>query len=1201
MRLSRFGSLVLAAAVVFLLASPLVQGVAHAQGIITGTITGTVTDSTGALLPGAKVSATRVSTGVTTSTVALKDGSFFFRYMPIGTYTVVIDAKGFATKTLKNVDVEGNRASSIGVQALSTGETQQVVEVTAAANILETTQSQVTTTFDKEQLTDLPVGSSGGFDELALLIPGVVNTHADTFSNTNGAGLSVNGQRGRSNNFELDGQSNNDNSVTGPQVFFSNDEALAEVQVITDNFSAAYGRNMGSIVNYITKSGTNSWHGSALYKYSGDFTSSHETGVSKGPQFGFCTPGENPATTGCLPTVVPRYTSNWWGATLGGPILKDKLFGFGSTYFNHFYEYGALTPSGQDVFPTTAGLTALASLFPNNNGMAILQQVSPYAVSAGNPRQLGAVTNYTVTNSATGVSTSVPFAQYGRQIPTHDTDQEDLGRLDWDPTSKDHMFLRYFYQYEPFVPAFVEAAGGSYLVTDVAQSVGADETHIFGPHWVDQLRYSFQQTTLAFNADGFTCSITAFGDCPSQISITNISPGTGEIGTLGFASNLPQGRIVKAGQVQDNATWNIGNHAITFGGEFDYTNSPNTFLPDSSGAFGYDTMNHFIGGDCASGTSFICTLSLAVGNPVIPFKEDDFALYFQDDWKLSESLTLNLGLRYEFFQQAINLLHRESVANQTGPNPNWSTSLPLSETTLPNIPDYYKNIEPRIGFAFNPAFDRNIVVRGGYAINADPAFYNINLNVATSAPLVNLATVNCAGTVACEPTGGATFNTVQKQDAPLVPTGGNPGIDNETLVANNFRNPRSQTYTLGVEYQLNGGNVLEVRYTGNHTSENFQSLNANADLAAVAANFPNVVNPNSLCSAADSTLPGGADIGHLHCGTTAVDEVANTAWSLYNAFEASLTTRNYHNITATFAYTFSKTMDNTSEIYSTAGGGNTSAFAQNPLNKNLGERAVSGNDFPNVASISFIYSLPTFHTGHDLLDRLVNGWQANTIWLYNSGQPYTDYEATTSSSPWANTPGSGALPATNPGDPRTYLSYSDPVFNGSFVGFDVARPILSNPKAPADSLGIYTDTTTAVNAAGVATYSAPELVDYASGNPITPAQVRFITNNQLAANIMGNPYPGSGRNILRGDTWNNVDFSVYKTTKITDRVNFRLQVDAYDVLNRSFYGTPGNFEGDYTNSTSNFNNYYFNAAASGSNIGTGTGVRNMTFEGRILF
>ncbi len=1173
-----------AIALLLLLPFGLTLNRSYAQGIITGSISGTVTDASGAIIPGAAVTATAVSTGITLKTVSDKTGRFHIDDMPIGRYSVNINYPGFSGDALKNVLISAGRDTGLGMQKLAVGAIQ-VVNVSDAANQLNTTQAQVTTTFTAQQLTSLPVGSSGGFDELALLIPGVANTHDDNFSNTNGAGLSVDGERGRSNNFELDGQSNNDNSVTGPQVFFSNDEALAQVQVITNNFGAQYGRNMGSVVNYITKSGTNSIHGSVLYKYSGDFTSSLDTGVSKGPQFGFCAPGQTPSANSCIAPVVPRYVSNWWGATLGGPIIKDKLFGFGSTYFNHFTEYGALVTSDGDEFPTTAGLQQLAAAFPNSNGMTILQQLSPYNVLGGNPRQIGAATNVAVTGDS-GATYQVPFAQYGRQIPTLDKDQEDLGRLDWQPDSKDRMFLRYFYQTEPSTPYSPVAAGGFFDVTDKVQSVGADETHTFGPHWEDQLRYSFQQSTLAFDGGGYAnCTITAFQTCPSEVTITDVFQGGPLIGTLGLASNIPQGRIVKAGQLQNNANWNVGNHAITFGGEFDYTNSPNTFLPNSSGVFSYDTMNNFINGDCTTPGSTNCSVTLAIGNPVIPFKEDDFALYFQDDWKVTPSLTLNLGFRYEFFQQAINLLHRESVANQTGSNPPWNTSLPLSATTFPNIPDYYKNFEPRFGFDFTPdGFNKRLVIHGGYAINADPAFYNINLNVATSAPLLDQGTAYCNGTVSCLPTGGATFTTAQKHDALLIPTGGNPGLDNITTVGPNFRNPRGQSFLLGVQYQIMNAAVLDVRYVGNHTSDQFQSLNANPYLAPVAANFPNVVDPASLCNAADSTLPGGADIGHIHCGTTEVDEVGNTAWSIYNGFQTDLSMTSYHGITATVAYTYSKTMDNTSEIYSTGSGGNTIAYAQNPLNTDLGERGDSGNDFPDIASISMVYQFPIYHTGNNILDRLVNGWQANAIWLYNSGQPFTDFEAVTSSSPQVN-----------PNDPRTSASYSDAPFNDSFVGDDVARPILSNPKAPEGTLGIWTDTGTAGN------LSAPILVDYNSGAPITPSQVRFIANNQLAANLMGNPYPGSGRNILRGDSNNNLDFSVYKTTKITDRVTFRLQVDAYNILNRSYYGTPGNFEGDYNLAPSSFNNFYNTPAASGSNIGTGTGVRNMTFEGRILF
>lgn len=1163
----------------------LISVFAAGQGIITGGVTGTAADASGAVLPSATVTIKNEATNFIATLTTGSDGTFSFKDVPLGRYSLTIAASGFETFIVGDVYISSGRVESLGLEKLAPGKASTNVEVLASQNLLETSQAQVTSTFDSEQVSDLPLG--GGFDEVALLIPGVAATHADNFSNSNGPGFSVNGERGRANNFELDGQSNNDNSVAGPQVFFGNEEAIAQVQVITDNFAAQYGRNAGSVINYITKSGTNQIHGSAIYKFAGDFTSSLDPGVSKGVQFGFCAAGQVSTTASpCTKTVVPRFVSNWYGGTIGAPIIKDKLFAFGSTYFQRFTEFGALATSGNSVFPTPAGLAQIAAAFPNSNGVAILQQLSPYGVSVGNPRQTGPTINETIA----GIPGTVPFAQFGRQIPTIITDQEDLGRIDWQATPKDRLYVRYFYQKNPTFPGDSVANGGFYDVSDIVHSVGADETHTFGPHWVDQLRYSFQQSTLAFNPGGFpTCTINAFTSCPSSVAINGTLSSGNSFSGIGIPSNFPQGRIVKLGQVQDNATWTVGRHTVLFGGEFDYTNSPNVFLPASAGVYTYDNINDFVNGTCAAGAA--CTLTLALGNPTSPFQEKDVAFYLQDDWKVSPNLTLNLGLRWEFFQQAVNLLHDESVATQTGSHPLWDPTLPLSQTTFPKIPSYYGNFEPRFGFAYNPDFMKKLVIRGGYAINVDPAFYNINLNVATSAPVVTYGTVFCSGAVTCLPNGGATLANTQAQESKYVPTGGNPGLDNQTTVSPTFRNPTGQTMSFGIQYQIANAAVVEARYVGNHTSKQFQSLNANPNLANVAAAFPNVISPSSLC--AGTTALGGADAGQLHCGNTNVSEVANTAFSIYNSLQTSITARNYHGIVATFGYTHSKNIDNTSEVYSTGGGGNTIAFAQNPLNANLGERGASGIDFPNTTSVSLIYNPPTFHSGKSLLEKVVNGWQADTVWIFNSGQPYSDYESVQSSSPQVN----GGT-ATLPGDPRTYNSYSDLNFNASFIGADVVRPILSNPKASINTLGIYTDTTISMNADGSGNYSAPILVDYRTGTPVTPSQVHFIANNQLAANVLGNPYPGTSRNTLRGDTYNNVDFSVQKNTQLTERISLRLEADAYNVMNRSYYPTAGNFEGGY--GAGYFNNNLF-TPAQGSLIGYGTGLRNMEFAGKIIF
>jgi hypothetical protein len=1168
---------------------------AYGQGINTGNISGTVTDQTDAVIQGATITATATATKITAKTISDKDGNFSFKDLPIGTYTVAISYSGFSELTLNNIQVSSAKEQGLGVEKLNPGSTESVVEVSAASNLIETSQAQVTTTFSSQQVSNLPL--AGGFDEVALLIPGVVNTRDDNFANSNGVGFSVNGERGRANNFQIDGQSNNDPTVAGPDVFFGNEEALAEVQVITNSFSAQYGHNAGSVINYITKSGTNIWHGSAVYKYSGDLTSSLQQGTSKGPQFGFCAPGQTSATSGCATPVVPRYVDNYYGGTLGGPIIKDKLFAFGSTYWYKDREYGALTTSQGQLFPTQAGLAALAGAFPNNRGVALIQQLSPYAVTSGNPRQIGGVTNESVTSGGTTVV--IPMAEFGRQIPSLVSDQEDLGRIDWQATPKDHIFLRYLYQNAPGTPYQTVANGGYVNSTHTTQSVGADLTHTFGPHWVDQLRYSFQQSRFGLQGGGFAnCTITSFANCPTSLSAFALDSGD-TFTSLGLNPLFPQGSIAKVGQLQDNAIWTIGRHSVAFGGEFVDIHAPAVFLPNGAGNYSFDTLDDFLGGGCGNGA---CTVAVAKGNPTIPLDEYDVALFFQDDWKATPNLTLNLGLRWEFYGEPINKIHNQTVAAQTGENPNWSTALPLSVTTVSQVNNDYRNFEPRLGFAYNPEFNKRLVLRGAYAINVDPQFQNIVENVAQAAPAVLSGAVNCAsGSTNCFPSGGATFTTIQKQIATQLPTGGNPGLDAQSFVPQNFRFPIGQTYTVGVQYQLRSSAVVEVRYVGNHTSGQFQSLNANPNLATVAANFPNIVNPAGLCTGG-STL-GGADVGYLHCGQTVVSTVQNTGFSQYQALQTNLTTQHYHGVTATFAYTWSHNLDNTSEVYSSGVGGNTISFAQNPLNTNVAERANSSLDFPNVASISFMYEFPKLHTGKDWSDKLVNGWEANTIWTYASGQTYTDYQGINNASPVANNAGSGAFGTANPGDPRTTESYSDIAFDNNVVGADVARPILSNKKAPVGTLGIYTDTTTSVNAAGVATYSAPVLVDYASGAPVTPAQVHFIANNQLAANILANPYPGVGRHTLRGDTTNNADLSIIKNTKINERATFRLEVDAFDVLNRAFYSISGNNLASYAYSGGSYFNNFSQSTASGSqNLNTpGTGTRNLLFTAKILF
>jgi len=234
--------------------------------------------------------------------------------------------------------------------------------------------------------------------------------------------------------------------------------------------------------------------------------------------FNFCTPGEDASTSGCTKPVLPRLVENRYGGTLGGPILKNKVWGFGSTYWDPI-RTGAAAATSDSLTPTPAGLQALASAYPGNPAVAIVQQYGPYGVKTGNPQPVGTPTMETVTGPG-GVTAPITFSLVQRFIPNPYDDQEELGRLEWQPTANDHMFLRYFYQEISVADAFGDISSGGWTgLVAGAHSVGADWTHTFGPKWVDQLRYSFQQTKGVFEGGAFPqCTVANVNACPSYVS-----------------------------------------------------------------------------------------------------------------------------------------------------------------------------------------------------------------------------------------------------------------------------------------------------------------------------------------------------------------------------------------------------------------------------------------------------------------------------------------------------------------------------------------------------------------------------------------------------------------------------------------------------------------------------------------------------------
>jgi Carboxypeptidase regulatory-like domain len=1224
MRLFRFASSVLSLSFVAFAAMGvwMNQPLVSAQGIITGGITGSVTDPTGAVVPNASIQVKNQTTGAIFQEQSNAQGDFRIADLPLGVYSVTLSATGFSEETLNDVHVVAGNQTPLKI-SLQLGKTAQTVEVEGSASeLINTVSAQDETSITTEQLATAPI--TGALDDVTLMVPGVVNTH--TFmSNTNGVSYSVNGERGRSNNSEIDGQTNNDTSIGGPSFFFDNQDAVQEVQVVTAAEGAQYGRNMGAITNYITKNGTNDFHGSASEIYTGSWLSSLMQ--YQMPYYTGCTqaPGSS-----CL----PKFVQNNWGGTLGGPILKNKLWFFGSTLWSHTYEGAYTVTSGGELFPDTTGLATLKSTFPGNNAVAAMAANGPqWGTSATSSKPLG-VSAQTCTSAGgtpvnpggTGPCTiavtdgnsmaNVEFNGYENIIPNYIDDQEHLGRIDYQMTTKDRFYLRYNYQNNPYSAALylvtgAQAAGGGYPgVVGVTHEVGGDWTHSFTTNLLNQLRYAFQQANIGFFGGAIAnCTIANFSPCTTQVNM-----GSG-FSTYGYGTTTPQGRFVKVNQIQDNATWTRGRHTIAFGTEVDYQNSPYTLLPFAEGGFNFTPgvatyatgpnigqtipLRYPTGTTSAQQAALtngptgmlegVGEATLAVGNPTIPFKETDFDFYFQDDWKIMHNLTLNLGLRYEFWGQAMNFLHNESVAQQTGPNPYWNTSLPLSATTTPEVASDYKNIEPRIGFAFTPDSAPRMVVHGGFYMNADPEFYSLFLNMATTAPVVNAGSFGCDGvTIQCIPSNGLTYSTVQAADKQFLPTGGDPRANGITTVPNNFHNPMGETWTLGIQYQVAPAAAVTVAYVGNHTFGNFQAINSNPDIGDVQTAFPSYGSGNSVCTTVTNGNPAPG-FNRPNCNYSYILQYGNTAFSIYNALQFQLTTRNFHGFTTSASYTYSREISNADEF---AGTGLTAsgegAFAQNPLNTDLGERGVSIYSYPSIWGIQMTYAEPWFNEQHGIIGRLLGGYTINSFYQFNGGQPFSPLQF--SPTVTSNAVGADITANTNINATEAENSFCDEGFTTWGFGGAACRPILSNPKAPLSSVGINL---------GPGGY-----VDYITGNAVSPSSEHWLWNNQYQAIAANNPFPGVGRDTLRGDSFNSLDLSMSKDIRAAERVTVHLQVSAFNLFNRAFYNIPDpNLDSPYGlgDFLSNANTGTQESVAGGGAFPQGLGNRNIQLLGKIIF
>jgi Carboxypeptidase regulatory-like domain len=1094
--------------------------------VLKGSISGTVTDPQGAVVSGAQVKATQIETATVLTSTSDTSGSFHFNLIPAGTYKIEVSAQGFKTAVQNNVLVSAGRDSGVGLMKLSVGDASTTVEVTSDAPLIETTQSQVTNTFSGTQLTTFAgLQENEGLDNLALFVPGVVAARDNGFSNANGGGgFSVNGLRGRNNDQQIDGQNNNDNSVAGPGLFLSDTEFVQQYVLITNQFGPEYGRNAGSVVNIITKSGTNAWHGSVYGTESNSILNSM-TNVEK--QFDNL-------------SHPPRLQDEFTGFTVGGPMVKNKLFFFGG--FDDEIVTQHVTSTSGGLTPTPAGLSQLSGCFPGSQTLTTFNKVGPFGISAGSPT----VTPGSNTAVNVGTCANVDFGTVTRSLaaPVHQfnfVNREDL-QLGSDTLTARYIFNRgNFFNLDECTDC--AAAGYPTSVPALAQSLLLGWTHNINSKMVNEVRGSFGRLNVLFGGN-------TIGTMPTGVSdaLTRVTFRAAGFLSVGPATNLPQFRIVNTYQAQDNFNYVIGKHQLKAGVNYTHQVSPNGFLPGVNGSFQFQNWASFI-------TNTPRSVTVAAGNPAFDLKENDTFLYVGDDWKIGQNLTLNLGLTWSYYGQPANLFNQVTTARESNPaTAFFNTSLPLSVRTFPTFPTKTGSIGPSIGFAYSPQWGGmftghgKTVIRGGYRLLYDPPFYNIYSNMATAAPEVFNNTFSAA-----------TTPTAASLPLPANPTGPNvraeltpqllkgvfdPRTFSETSLSPDFGPDKVHSYSLGIERELSKNSALELRYVGNHATNLFQSVNANPFIADLARDFPSLVPAGvTPCTAPQVVLGPGQTAnpatGRENCALGVIRNRTNGGFSNYNAFQAEFRANNlFKQLTIRTGYTFSKNLDNVSEIFGTFAGGNSIAFAQNPFNQG-GEYSFSGLDVPHQWTILFTEEFPFFKDQHGLMGHILGGWAVSANYVLAAGQRYSPSQLFAASS-------------------TANGNYYDSAFFAAFnSNVETARPFLGSSSAPANSVGVFAgDACNLFTDVGQCALAANTLVSLNALNATNPAavtvsnnQVRFITNGGVAQSIFGTPFGNAPRNILQDAITNTANASLFKRFKFGERASFEFHATALNVLN----------------------------------------------------
>ncbi|HEY3743872.1 MAG TPA: carboxypeptidase regulatory-like domain-containing protein [Bryobacteraceae bacterium] len=898
---------------------------------ISGDVTGTVSDPTGAVITGASLTIQNDSTGVSSTAAADNNGVYRFFNLPVGTYTLKATAQGFGAATKKGLVVELGATLTANI-TMQVSTTTTTVEVTDAGAGIDTTTAQLQATFDTRQVAELPQTSSGsGIYNLALVGAGVSTSGGVG----QGFGPTVSGQRPDNNSFFLDGVSNNNYYNPAPMMGTSN-EAIAEFTLLQNQFAPEFGGGSGGIFTAIVKTGTNQFHGN-IYEY---LQNRNLNAV------------DSLVSQGLGATSNPRFDDNRLGATIGGPIIKNKLFFFGNFEYNPIGE--SALPGSPLIAPTAAGYSLLGSLPGiSKTNLAQFQKYIPAAATAD-------------VGTSTVLGQDIPVGSIAFNNPVFVNNYNALVSIDYNMSDKDQLRGRWIYNKQSaIVAASVPAFNENQPNNNYAYNLS--EFHTFSPTLQNEFRTSFSR-----NVNQLPGPSQTFPGLDAFPVIT-----VDELNGLTFGPVGPSGSIQNLFQVTNNVTKVLGNHTIKVGGDFIDMIASNYFIQRVTGNYEYSSFEGYLTDQAPDVLG-----ERSAGATSYPVGFLQYAGYANDNWRIRPNLTINLGLRYEYVTVPVAARYQ-------------AASAPASSISGINFAEPHydpTNFAPRIGFAYSPGKAGTWSIRGGFSQAYDLVYSNLTAN---SAPPYYQQTNDCPGPHCAQTgflaSGGLPGTAVA---LPTDPAGALGPIASYTFGG---KRPYGLTWTMGVQHVMAKNYTVEARYTGTRGVHLWNQTRLNDFPQVTPSNYiPTYFTMPSASTFAGLTktlaqvkanlVPGGTpslpfdDLASVGSESN-ITAYAPQASSTYHGLALQLTRRFNNGLSYIVAYTWSHLEDDaTATNFSTY---LTPRRAQDMQNLKA-DWSDSALDRRQRFTFTPIYEFRPFKNSNWMMRNIVGNWNLSGTYTYES-------------------------------------------------------------------------------------------------------------------------------------------------------------------------------------------------------------------------